>query len=247
MAVTRDWSREEVTAIHRHFMNGATLRELGQEYGATHEAIRQLFQQFDLSTDRPMPQTIRSYTGVISAWRREEEIIEAYKELGTIDAVAERTSLPRHAVADVLDSMTLRQLYRRRGETASRIEESDVIDALQKAAELCGEPLTIPAYRSIAPEQGFPSDLTVTRMFGNSWGEACKAAGVKANPSKGKRGITKDECIASIRECARELDRISYEIYSKWAKENGKPSGPTVRVKVGPWSEALRLAVDVKP
>lgn len=271
-----EWSREIVVQMHRRYIQGATLRELGSEYGITYERVRQLFQAYHLPTKKHKRQTLASYEQQYEAWSRKEEIRELYKELGTVEAVAREVGLPRSYVAPVLSGMQLRQLYRRRGQSPA-YDESFILGCLRKAAEYCrgcggegtvvhqdddqtfrvkcdrcegsgkgslSDPLTIPAYRKVAPKHGFPADLTVIRAFG-SWQRACEVAGVKANPAEGPRrnAITADQCIQALRLCSADIGRIpSYELYSEWAREHKMPSGPTVRVKVGPWSEALLLA-----
>lgn len=230
--------------MHKRYEDGSTLRELGDQHGITYERVRQLFNEFGFDTQKQHKRlTIASYQQKFEAWEREDEIHDLYKELGTVEAVAHRIELPRQAVAPVLAGMELRQLYRRRG--ASPAYKKEFIKAsLRKAAKRTGEPLTIPAYRKIAPEMGLPADLTIIKAFG-SWQVACEAAGVKVNPAEGPRrgSITSEQCIEAIRECAKDLGRVpSYEKYSKWARAHKKPSGPTVRVKIGPWSKALLQA-----
>src|SRR3954468_14463002 len=115
------------------------------------------------------------------AHERKDEIVDLYKRLGTVEAVVEQTGLLRPAVASVLSDMELRHLYRRRGE-AAMYDKDYLIDCLKMAAEICGEPLTRPAYRKIAPSYDLPADQTIIRHLGK-WNQACAAAGVKANPA----------------------------------------------------------------
>lgn len=238
------WTRSTVAKMHKRYEDGATLRELGDENDITYERVRQLFNEFGFNTKKQHRRlTLTSYQQKYNAWERQEEILELYKEFGTVEAVADHIGLSRQAVAPVLSGMERRQMYRRRGESPTYDIEY-IKKSLQNAAKVAGEPLTIPGYRKIAPKMGLPADLTVIKAFG-SWQAACDEAGVKVNPAEGPRrgSITPEQCIESIKECATELGRIpSYDKYSKWARANKKPSGPTVRVKIGPWSEALLLA-----
>jgi hypothetical protein len=243
----REWTREEIEALHGRYMEGATLRELGEELGVTYERVRQLFKQHDLPTKKFKRQTIERYAQEYDAWQRRDEIIEAYKEHGTIDDVARITELPRQYIGPVIATFEFRHLYRRKRPDLTHDPES-ILEALRAAAELCGEPLTIPAYRKVAPAHKFPADLTVVRAF-DTWEAACQAAGVKANPSEGPRkgSITAAQCLDAIRRCGYDLQKIpSYDAYCKWARAAGEPSGPTVRVKIGPWREALLLAFHVE-
>jgi hypothetical protein len=245
-----DWPPQLVSDIHDEYMVGnKSLRVLGRKYGVSHERIRQLFERDGLPTRRPRTVKERS-----KAWNSRKQIWTLYEKHGTVEAVAKRIKFPRADIAKVIEAMPLRQIYRRKGETAWELPNAEILAALREAAKVCGEPLTIPAYREQAPKHGWPADLTVVRPYG-TWQAACEAAGVKANESEGPRrgAITLEDCIEALRDCASELGATpSYETYSKWAKKNHRPSGPTVRVKVrqhqngsaprGAWSEALTLA-----
>lgn len=232
-----DKEKERILSLHESFLKGASLRQIAESQGMSYEGIRQLFIKHGLSTQR----TSNSFA---AGWKHHEEIWDLYKRHGTIEKVVAETGIQRDVVSHILNEMPLRQIYRRKGE-GSEYEKDDLLNALREAADICGEPLTIPAYRQFAPKKKWPADLTVKRAFG-SWADACKAAGVKANPAEGprKNAYTEADCLNSLRICAAEHDgRIpSYGEYTKWAREHKQPSGPTVRVKVGPWREALRKA-----
>lgn len=172
-----------------------------------------------------------------------DEIWDLYRKYGTVERVVQETGIPRQFVGAVVDELPLRQIYRRTGNAATYDQEF-LIECLREAAKLCGEPLTIPAYREVAPQHEWPADLTITKAFGN-WEAACKAAGVASNASQGPRrgSYTEEDCLIALRVCRADVGEIpSYEQYSKWATANRRPSGATVRVKVGPWREALKKA-----
>lgn len=183
-----------------------------------------------------------------------DEIFRLYRLMGTIDGVADELGVDRKEVGPIINEMPLRQVYRRKGSPPQIYNRDFLIEVLQKAAKACGEPLTLPAYHKVAPDFGWPAALTITKEFG-TWESACKAAGVKVNPSTGPRkgSITIEDCLIALRVCKSDLieqgeipedGAPSYERYCKWAKENRHPSGPTIRVKVGPWREALQMAYD---
>lgn len=241
-----DWLRSDVEEMHRLYMDGTSLRTLGEGHGVTYERVRQLFKDNGLTTKR-LPLSERRQQ---EALRRKDEIFECYRRFGTVEATAECVGIPKQYISPILHEMGLRQLYRKKGHSPSYSQEF-IIECLKKAAQLQAvrtvgdeEPLTIPSYRMMAPTYGFPADLTVIRAFG-TWEAACNAAGVRANPSEGPRrgAITAETCIEALRLCAGDLDRIpSYELYCQWARKYRMPSGPTVRVKIGPWREALLQA-----
>lgn len=181
-----------------------------------------------------------------------KKVEKLYREHGTIDAVAEALEVPRSDVSAIINEMPLRQLYRRRGSPTPVYDRDTLSMALKEAAEVCGEPLTLPAYHKVAPDYGWPAALTVTKEFG-TWQAACEYAGVKANPATGPRkgSYTAQDCLVALRVCRTDLIQKgeipedgapSYERYCKWARANQQPSGPTVRNKVGAWREAIKLA-----
>jgi hypothetical protein len=235
------WTRQEVLEMHDEYLHrGATLRALGERNGISHERVRQLFDQYNLETKRIGPRKSLSK-------RERRNIWAIYRRLGTIDATAEEVKHSRAIVAAVVEEMPLRQVYRRLGATVS-YERSEIIDALREAAKVCGEPLTIPAYRKQAPVAKWPTDVTVVKAFG-SWADACEAAGVKANRrvTNGQRrsgAFSEQDCVDALRAYteAHEGDTPSYERYTKWARGTDHPSGPSVRAICGSWREALRKA-----
>jgi hypothetical protein len=179
-------------------------------------------------------------------------IWELYRKYGTVDAVAIELGMAREEIGPVIDEMPLRQLYRRRGSPPPAYDRESLAKALKDAAKVCGEPLTLPAYRQEAAKHGWPAAHTITKEF-DTWEAACDYAKVKANPSIGPRkgSYTVEDCLVALRICRSDLiDREeldadgapSYERYCKWARETGQPSGPTVRNKIGAWREAIRLA-----
>lgn len=175
-----------------------------------------------------------------------------YRKHGTIEAVADELGVSREEISPIVNQMPLRQLYRRRGAPPPSYNRKDLAVVLREAANVCGEPLTLPAYHKVAPKHGWPAALTITKEF-DTWEAACKYANVKANPSTGTRkgSYTVEDCLVALRICRSDLiereeltedGAPSYERYSKWARENHQPSGPTVRNKVGAWREAIRQA-----
>lgn len=196
-----------------------------------------------------MPSTVNQ---VIDQVMRREEVWALYRDHGTVEAVAEALGVARADVAPIIDKMPRRQVYRRKGIPTSVYTADELVEVLKAAAKVCGEPLTLPAYHKHAPSHGWPSALTITQMFG-TWETACTEAGVKANKSTGTRkgSYTVEDCLSSLRLCRADLidsgeikthGAPSYDRYNKWAQANHKPSGPTVRAKIGKWSEALSMA-----
>lgn len=149
-----------------------------------------------------MPPTAEMYT--------HEEVHELYRKYGTVDAVAEKLGVPAHEVGPVIDEMPLRQVYRHKGSAPTVYTDDELKALLKEAAEVCGEPLTLPAYHREAPKQGWPAALTITQRLGGkkqTWYAACQKAGVKANKPKGRRNgsITEEQCLVALRLCRADF------------------------------------------
>lgn len=185
-----------------------------------------------------------------------DEIIEAYKAHGTIDAVVEITGRSREEVVEVVDAIPNREHYRRRGSRTYSSPEKLILD-LQRAARHMGEPLTIPKYRTAAKELGLASLNTILKAFPDDvspWAAALKAAKVEGNPPRGRRktSVTMEQCVDAVVKCWRELgERPSYDVYVEWCrdyppmKDGGPPSGPTVRLKG--WNQVVEAALAQLP
>lgn len=181
-----------------------------------------------------------------------KRVWDLYRKHGTVEAVADELGLPRHEVSPIIDEMPLRQVFRHKGSAPTMYSDDELLDVLREAGKICGEPLTLPAYHKEAPKHNWPAALTHTLRFG-TWEAACKKAGVKVNKSTGPRkgSVSVEDCLIALRVCRADLidageipegGEPSYERYVKWARANKRPSGPTVRVKVGPWRKALEMA-----
>lgn len=178
------------------------------------------------------------------------QVTDLYKQLGNVDDVAEQLRLPRAEVVAEVTAMPDRELYRRRG-SMQKYTRDELKILLRTASNLHSvnkKPLTVPAYRKLAPEHGLPSDSLYIREFG-SFTKACAEAGVLHNAPKGgdRTRFTAEACYPFIRECAVDLKRRpSFDLYDDWAKtKTGAPSGATVRSKHGgKWSPAVRKAFE---
>lgn len=171
-----------------------------------------------------------------------QRIIDEYKRLGSVDLVVRSLDLPREEIADVVRTIPSRGIYLRRGERDLTTEET-MLTHIRLAAEVCGEPLTIPGYRRVAPEMGLVSDMTITHRLELPWHACCARAGVSANLSKGLRTdrTAPQDCYVAIRRCADELGhRPSYPDYNEWARKDSEaPGGSTVRLVCDGWTNAV--------
>lgn len=245
------WTRAQALAAHREYQD-ATLHELAERYGVSHEFVRQQFLYWDL------PRRSNSDKVLADRAQRErraeserERIIALYKEHGTIDAVLAQVDLPRSLVTPIVNAIPNRESFRRRG-TYQTYSREELISTLQQAAQYSGEPLTIPGYRKAAKALRLPSYDTHIRFFSleepdEPWLAALEAAGIAGNAARGRRAnaTTLEQCVAAVAQCIADNagDRVSYDDYCKWDDGRDVPSGPTVR-SIIPWNTAVELALD---
>lgn len=243
-------SLEEVLVLYRQYQAGATLDDLGAQEGISYEAIRRLFKLYEL------PRRTASDAAILEAARRAQEAVDhqaeverLYMRYGTIDEVAARITISRQAITTVVNAMPDREAYRRTGTRPSKLRE-ELIDDLQRAARLKGEPLGIPTYRSAAKVLGLVAYDTIVKFFSledpeQPWLAALDAAEIEGFAPKGKRpSITAERCIEAVMQFVTETGgrRRPFREYDAWALERPVPSGATVRKRVG-WSTAMSEAL----
>ncbi|WP_143236839.1 hypothetical protein [Actinomyces urinae] len=99
-----------------------------------------------------------------------------------------------------------------------------------------------------------PTYQTIMQRFGGTWAGAMKGCGLTAS-SDGKVGrknarFSETDRIRAIRaylaECESAQTSASYAGYTKWAKENGRPSGSNIRQVYGTWNRALEQLVGLE-
>ncbi len=139
----------------------------------------------------------------------------------------------------------------RKADTALRFDHEACVSYLRLAAEELGvNRLTAAAYEDFASRQtltpeAWPSAQTIIKRF-DSWAEATDAAGLESNPQSSR---VYEQQYPPAR-CRKFVDRYVAEALSsdtrptlagfdRWSKENGGPSAPTLRNRLGRWSETL--------
>jgi hypothetical protein len=177
----------------------------------------------------------------------DQEIWELYEKYGTVEAVADKLGVPRHEVSPIIDEMPLRQVYRRKGSAPIVYTDKQLLTVLKKAAKICGEPLTLPAYHKVAPRHEWPAALTITQRFG-TWEKACNKAKVKVNHATGPRkgAISVEKCLVALRLCRADFTREAIEYNERVRELRAQPEEeltPEERdmVKLG------EVAEDVEP
>jgi AraC-like DNA-binding protein len=242
---------ETVDEMHRHYLQGATLEEVGQRAGISRERVRQLF------NDAELPTRTRAV-----AWRRKMEaraqranagdelIAQQFREGKNIQTLADEHDLAVSAIRTILRAKLSRREYLDvpTDPQPKRYTDEDLIEFLGKAARGHNGPLSVVRYNEVADRslKRWPSVETYRIRFG-SWTGAVQAAGLPAsNPSPwtGER-ISREECLAAVRAVTQALGELPTRAeYDRRAREsNGSlPSLATVAHRCGGWRQALRSA-----
>jgi hypothetical protein len=232
---------------------GATLAEIGEALGVTRERARQILAK----TDGPSTGDVRSIRvrqmreadegmrdRVVSFLRRNPpmssstaaaELIVPVSELRRLLGPAARTLLLPEPGANV-----------GRGWTRDR-----VATVLQEASTF-EYPLTSTAYKELR-RTGFikgPSVPRITQVFG-SWLGACDYAGVEAGTTRRvaySSRWTRADLVAAVRTFLEDQPERTFSAYSEWARGRDEmPSGPTLRNRLGTWSDIVKIAMTKEP
>lgn len=245
-----------VLAMYQSYERGATLVEIGDDFGITRERVRQLFKKAGLQT-----RTVSAAAALKQAanLQRADEIVERFRDLKDSVAVASELDIPKNIVTSVLRERLSPGEYR--GLTAStkvgsakRFTDRELIEFLIEANRELGGTLTGTAFnvlarsRHTADGRAWPSKQTYFLRFG-SWRKALITAQLDANPSSAVAGRGRygpQRCAAALREAHLSLGKVPTRAdYERWysnGQEGRQPSPSTVIKRCGTWRDALRLA-----
>lgn len=236
-----------IAKMFNAYKYGATLEELGREYGISGERVRQLMKQEGFES---LSLAERRLNG---ARLRSREVIAAYRGTGNVNRCAEILGMRAEHVRVVLDEADpdkgLRRRYAGIDAPDNRwYDNYEILDAIRTAAKECGEPLSKGDYLKVAGRQGLPAELTILRAFG-SWAEACKEAGVRSHAVRlrSERVYSDADCVDALRACWEDLERIpTLKEYAQWREGRSVPSSLTITLRLGGkgcgWTAALRTA-----
>ena len=137
----------------------------------------------------------------------------------------------------------------------SKYSDSDFLAFLRIAAENSTKPClstkSYNAYRNQRNANGeeWPNSQIIMKRFG-TWIEACANAGVQAGLPLRKsyeRKYTVSECRDFVDEfivmCRSQKISPSYFRYDSWSRVSKAPSGPTIRNRLGGWSNVKAASI----
>jgi hypothetical protein len=243
---------ERTRQMHSVYVTGLTLEQVGKLFGLTRERVRQIFREAGL--------TIRT-TSETRALRSKhliegcgEEIKAAFLVSHNVEQVAHRFGLPIAVTKDYIKTEFPHSWERRAPKPPDpKYPTEEILDLLREAAAAVGGELREPSYRryaegrSIADGRPWPSASTVNARFG-SWSRGLVAAGLKpprSRSSKSRRKFSDSDCLEAIRAAAEKLgEPPTVGAYREFARRSAGsyPSQMTLRLRLGPWHEALARA-----
>jgi transposase len=244
-----------VHEMYELYEHGATLEEIGDDFGITRERVRQLFKAAGLQT------RTASATATLKQaadQQRADEIIDCFRQAKDLAAVAHELDIPKNVVTQVLGERLSPREYRELTATAKadpvkRFTDAELLGLLIEAQGELGGTLTGTAYNVLARNRRtadgrlWPTKQVHALRFG-SWRNALITAQLDANPSSpmaGKGRFGQQRCADALRELHLSSGRVpsasEYEKY--WHGTEGRlPSLSTVRKRCGSWTDALRIA-----
>lgn len=234
--------------MYAMYRDGATLDQVGTEFGLTRERVRQLFAANDLETISLAVRRRRQ------AENKSSEIVALYRDVRNVDAVGRRLGLAKSNV-DQIVRRELSPAERRKPSAAHKKKYSneELIACLFGARDAIGGVLTTSAYTRYARSRHFedgrpwPTHQTFLLRWGG-WRKALAEAGLARNPSSpiaGQRLFEAEHCVDALRHAARELGKApTAAAYDDLAQRSGGalPSQATVRNRLGTWNRALLKA-----
>jgi len=247
---------ERAAAMFAAYSTGATLQEVGEQYGISRERVRQILKANDYPV-RSVKETAALHRAGEHAMAAQIETL--HRQLGDPREVANRLGVTYATVQEILraqEAATPQPASTRRrklGRTQNRYTDEELLECIETASKKLGGVLTAKAYtafirgRSLSDGRPWPGHQCMQLRFG-SWRATLHRAGLRANPASaiaGQRLFEAGHCVDAIRHVAREVGHsptaAEYDLWAR-ASEGGLPSLPTVRNRLGGWLNALRAA-----
>lgn len=234
--------------------NGLTLDEVGTKFGVTRERVRQLMKKHG-GPDASEIRQLHARRVEADAGARAAEVGNAIRAVlaasGPLspEQVVAKSALERDEVLRWWPNDLIHLRLRTIGNYETHWTDQEFLDAIREAA-LYEFPLTVTAYHellTVGQIKG-PSVPRFNQKFG-SWTKACDAAGVIPGPTMRDNYESRwsDDDLLHVLRLYLEDPRQpnSMQGFDPWKRTNAPdgPSGQTLRLRFGSWTEAKRLAL----
>jgi DNA-binding transcriptional ArsR family regulator len=171
----------------------------------------------------------------------------------SVDDITLRLGLGKNTVSRYLRGTEEHDLLVSR-KTSPKVQYSDtqMFEALRTAwrkldADGRANGLSRTKYERLMTDEDIaPSPSAYVRRY-RSWSAACALAGITASAARRasySRSFTDDDILDAISDYEAETGETSYHKYCDWARANGRPSGPSIIVRMSAWSTARRSAME---
>ena len=244
-----------VREMYELYEYGATLDEVGEDFGISRERVRQLFGRAGLKT-RSMAETAQLKREADR--HRTDEIVEGFRRSKDVALVATELEIAKRTIIEVVRAELPPEEYqppRSKAPRAAtkRYSDEELIGFLREASAALGTTLSSQAYDSVAlgrrtaDGRPWPTKQTAALRFG-SWRAAVIAAGLDAHPPSGagtRRRFNAQDCVEAVRAVGERLGRRpSRKEYERCARASAGelPSASTLRTRCGGWNDVLGMS-----
>jgi hypothetical protein len=236
---------------------GLSWRKIGAHYGVSGQRVFQVFGHDPDIADAGTPTSVRAehvaaQSAAVTQWLNEygpvtrEELFSQFPDVSP--TTLRRLDYPRNLVI---------QTKSRPQGAGQQWSDSDITDALRRAANEMGEPLSANKYQKWYGEQpkgSVPSLPGVHLRFG-SWNAATVVAGIQHGKTNRtySRGWDSDTVLswvaAFVEDRVASGDTVTYMDYEAWQRRfPGAPCGTTVRKITGlSWVNSMRASAAHDP
>ncbi len=236
--------------------SGATLQEIGNQFGITRERVRQILAKNPVAPDRKLARSARVAKVVASQERNLEQAKlqlnlqwKRYKLLGP-DEAAHTLGVSKKQLLSISTKAQAATILGNSIAHAREVQWTDLqcISALKKAARLA-TPLSHTKYDELRQAGKFdgPSAILLLKRYG-TWLSACKAAGIEGGKAVRTNYESKWSDAILMKYLINYLNQTPIE---KWSLNNFDqhiskislaPSLGVFRNRLGSWYEMLALS-----
>jgi transposase len=235
------------------YMQGMSLRDIGNQVGLSAERVRQIMARAGnpvkgLRARRKQEEAsdTAEAQNTIAAW------VESHKGC-TLEEIEAATGYSVDRIHKLLTARLRHLILRDTDETELEVSalqkwsKEQTIFALQQAAKRV-TPLTREAYDRLIKNGAVigPVGSGIVHKF-DSWVAACEAAGVQPGEAvrdNYQREFSYSDFEAALVQFISESDNLSVDAYDRWeSQKQGFPSSVLIRVRYGTWLIAWRTAL----